>query len=63
MKHLDEIPDSCLEMFSYPRLTELDPTEVEDGWETRTEGIYMSVYICIYNIHIYYISIIFVFHF
>lgn len=38
IKHKDEIPDTCMQMFSYAYLTNMDEAELEDGWEVRHQG-------------------------
>jgi len=41
LKHKDEIPDTCLSMFQYAALTEINEADIEDGWETRNEKDYV----------------------
>jgi len=47
VKHRDEIPDTCIAMFSYYYLTKLDASEIEDGWIVRNEGDFVIKLKCI----------------
>ena len=47
VKHRDEIPDTCIAMFSYYYLTKLDAMEVEDGWVIRNDGDFVIKVKCI----------------
>ena len=38
LKHKDEIPNTCLEMFSYGGLTKLTEMEAEEGWVIADKG-------------------------
>lgn len=38
VKHRDEIPDTCLKMFSYAYLTQMSEMEVEEGWKLEDRG-------------------------
>lgn len=38
VKHRDEIPDTCLKMFSYAYLTKMTEIEVEEGWKIEDRG-------------------------
>lgn len=38
IKHRDEIPDTCLKMFSYAYLTQMSEMEVEEGWKIEDRG-------------------------
>jgi hypothetical protein len=35
IKHKDEIPDTCIQMFEYAYLTQLSEVEIEEGWKTE----------------------------
>jgi hypothetical protein len=41
VKHKDEIPDTCVQMFEYAYLTQLNETEMEEGWrmEDRSDFV------------------------
>lgn len=47
VKHRDEIPDTCIAMFSYYYLTKLDAMEVEDGWVIRNDGDFVIKVKCV----------------
>ena len=38
VKHKDEIPDTCVQMFEYAYLTQLNETEMEEGWRMEDRG-------------------------
>jgi hypothetical protein len=38
VKHKDEIPDTCVQMFEYAYLTQLNETEIEEGWRMEDRG-------------------------
>ncbi len=43
IKHKDEIPDTCFDMFAYHHLTDLSEMEVEEGWIMKDQGGFIWV--------------------
>lgn len=41
IKHKDEIPDTCIQMFEYAYLTQLTEVEIEEGWKTEDRRDYV----------------------